>query len=327
MAALPLVSGVVLRPFRGAADFAAMTAVANASSAADGIQVLRTPESMARDYAAFTACDPLQDCIVAEWGGEMVGYGRCWWVTLADGLTLHAQIGFVPGRWRGRGVGRLLQSWIEQRQRMVAVQQPQGQHVHHAYVQQGEDARARLLQASGYAPMRYFFGMLQTQLHAVPDFPMPEGLELRPVLPEHYQAIWDAHHTAFKDHWGMAPPTPRDYDNWLESMVFQPARWQVAWDGDAVAGQVRTYINADENSHLSRRRGYTEFISVGRQWRRRGLARALIARSLRLLADEGMSESALEVDGENLTGANRVYADCGFEVVQRGAVYRKALAL
>ncbi|WP_298212556.1 hypothetical protein [Acidovorax sp.] len=98
MTALPLVSGVVLRPFRGAADFAAMTAVANASSAADGIQVLRTPESMARDYAAFTACDPLQDCIVAEWGGEMVGYGRCWWVTLADGLTLHAQIGFVPGR-------------------------------------------------------------------------------------------------------------------------------------------------------------------------------------------------------------------------------------
>ncbi|MNY69212.1 Mycothiol acetyltransferase [compost metagenome] len=66
---------------------------------------------------------------------------------------------------------------------------------------------------------------------------------------------------------------------------------------------------------------------MGRKWRRRGLARALIVRSLRLLADEGMSESALEVDGENQTGASRVYADCGFEVVKRGAVYRKPLTL
>ena len=51
----------------------------------------------------------------------------------------------------------------------------------------------------------------------------------------------------------------------------------------------------------ARRRGYTEFISVGRKWRRRGLARALIARSLRLLADEGMAEPGhaeiLEVQG------------------------------
>jgi ribosomal protein S18 acetylase RimI-like enzyme len=209
----------------------------------------------------------------------------------------------------------------------VAAQQPGGPHVHHAFVQQGEEARARLLRASGYAPMRYFFEMLNTELHAAPVFPMPQGLELRPVLPEHYRVIWDAHHTAFQDHWGMAPPLPRDYDTWLESKIFQPARWQVAWDGNEVAGQVRTYINEDENRHLSRRRGYTEFISVGRKWRRRGLARALIARSLRLLADEGMAESALAVDGENLTGANRVYADCGFQVVKRNTIYRKPLAV
>ena len=113
--------------------------------------------------------------------------------------------------------------------------------------------------------MRYFFEMRNTELRAAPDFPMPQGLELRPVLPEHYRAIWDAHHTALEDHWGMAPPLPRDYDTWLESQIFQPARWQVAWDGNEVAGQVRTYINEDENRHLSRRRGYTEFISVRRQ--------------------------------------------------------------
>lgn len=327
MMGLSAPSRLVLRPFRGPSDFPGMAEVANASFYADGVLARRTPEDLARDYAAFTQCDPYQDAVMAELDGELVGYGRCWRFTQADGLTLHSQIGFVPGRWRGRGIGRLLQGWIEQRHHTVAAQQPDGPHVHHAYVQQGEDARARLLQARGYAPMRYFFEMLQTQLHAVPDFPMPEGLELRAVLPEHYRAIWDAHHTAFEDHWGMVPPLPRDYDTWLESLIFQPARWQVAWNGEEVAGQVRTYINEDENRHLSRRRGYTEFISVGRRWRGRGLARALIARSLRLLAQAGMSESALVVDGENLTGANRVYEDCGFHTVKRHTIYRKPLVV
>lgn len=321
------VDGVVLRLFRGAADFPAMAAVANACFDADGIQARRTPESLERDYAAFTSCNPLQDCIVAELHGDMVAYGRCWRFRQADGLTLHAQIGFVPGRWRGRGIGRLLQTWIEQRHRIVAAQLPPGPHVHHAYVQQGEDARAQLLQIRGYEPVRYFFQMLQTRLQEVPDFGLPEGVELRPVLPQHYRAIWEAHYTAFEDHWGHGRPLPGDYETWLASRIFQPERWQVAWAGDEVVGQVRTYINAEENRQLSRRRGYTEFISVGRSWRKRGLARALVARSLRLLADEGMEESALGVDGQNLTGANRVYADCGFEVVKRDTVVQKVLTL
>lgn len=36
-----------------------------------------------------------------------------------------------------------------------------------------------------------------------------------------------------------------------------------------------------------------------------------------------MTESALTVDGANNDGANRVYQDCGFEVVRRNTVYRK----
>ena len=106
-------SGLVLRPFRGPSDFPAMAEVANASFDADGVLARRAPEDLARDYAAFTNCDPYHDAIMAELDGELVGYGRCWRFTQADGLTLHAQIGFVPGRWRGRGIGRVLQGWMD----------------------------------------------------------------------------------------------------------------------------------------------------------------------------------------------------------------------
>ena len=37
---------------------------------------------------------------------------------------------------------------------------------------------------------------------AIPDCPLPEGLEVRPYQPEHLRKIWDASNEAFKDHWG-----------------------------------------------------------------------------------------------------------------------------
>jgi mycothiol synthase len=38
-----------------------------------------------------------------------------------------------------------------------------------------------------------------------------------------------------------------------------------------------------------------------------------------------MNESALGVDSENLSGATRVYEDCGFRVVKRNTVDKKPL--
>jgi mycothiol synthase len=102
--------------------------------------------------------------------------------------------------------------------------------------------------------------------------------------------------------------------------------WRIAWDGDKVAGQVRSYISAEENARFGRLRGYTEHISVRRPWRRRGLARALIAASFPLLRARGMTEAALGVDTENTSGALHVYESCGFRPVSRSATYRKPLA-
>ena len=157
----------------------------------------------------------------------------------------------------------------------------------------------------------------------------PEGVEVRPVLPEHYRAIWDASNEAFHDHWGYSEPTEEDYKQWLESkIIFQPDLWQIAWDKESneVAGQVRTFINHPENEKYNRKRGYTEFISVRRPWRKRGLARALIVQSLRLQKELGMTESALGADSENISGAIRIYETCGFRVVKQSAICRKPIS-
>lgn len=105
------------------------------------------------------------------------------------------------------------------------------------------------------------------------------------------------------------------------------ALWQVAWDTAAgrIVGHVLTFIDHGENRQFDRRRGYTEGIGVARAWRGRGVARALIAHSLRAQKAAGMSESALAADSQSASGATRLYERCGFQVVQWSAIYRKPL--
>jgi ribosomal protein S18 acetylase RimI-like enzyme len=146
------------------------------------------------------------------------------------------------------------------------------------------------------------------------------------VRAEDVRAIWDAGIDAFRDAWGFVEPDEDDYARFLtDPMDSQRELWRVAWDGDEVAGQVRSFINEAENERFGRRRGYTESISVRRPWRRRGLARALIGASIRALRERGMTETALGVDTQNVTGALALYESCGYIAVSRTTVFEKPL--
>jgi len=166
----------------------------------------------------------------------------------------------------------------------------------------------------GYAPSRYFFELSRPIGEPVGDYPMPEGLEIRKVKPEHYRKIWDANHAAFKDHWGYSEPTEKMFKTWQEEKRwFQPHVWKIAWDGDEVAGQVGNYVDAVENKEFNRKRAYTEEISVGRKWRGRGLAKALIAESIRMFQKMGQfTETTLGVDADNPSGALKLYTSMGY---------------
>lgn len=326
---VPGVPGLRLRAFAGDADFAAMAEVANASFAADAMAIVRRPDELRRDYATFVRCDPARDVVMAEVEGGLVGYARSsgWW-TLEDGAHVQGQIALLHPAWRRRGIGSAMLAWLEQRQRQIAAEQPgASRYLHHAFVTQGETDRAALLHKAGYVPARYFFEMLRPDLLDLPAFPLPPGVEIRPVQPEHLRPIFDAHMEALRGHWGIAAPQPGDFEAWCRARTCQPQLWQVAWDvaGGRVAGQVKPWIDFTQNEALGRQRGFTEFISVAAPWRRRGLARALVVRALAAQRDAGMTESELGVDTDSPFGAPRLYEACGFRVVKRNAVYRKPL--
>lgn len=326
----PDVPGLRFRHFRGPADYAAIAAASNASRFADGREFVTTVEDLARYYAHLPNCDPATDMVVAEIDGALAGFSRVEWYREADGSYRYVFPIILHPDWRGRGIRRALLRWAEARARQIATGHPTDAAKIFgttAFSQAG--SLAALLEDEGYRPARYFSHMVRSLDSPLPDFAMPPGLEMRPVRPEHYRPIWDASEDAFRDHWGYSPAPEEEYHEWLENKtLFTPELWQIAWDvaNDEVAGQVRTFIDALENETFHRQRGYTEFISVRRPYRRRGLARALIAASLRVLKARGMTESALTVDSENLSGATRLYETCGFAVESRTTIYHKPLA-
>lgn len=179
----------------------------------------------------------------------------------------------------------------------------------------------------GFEPYRYHFEMRRSLADPIPDAPLPEGLELRPVLPGQHRAIWDADEEAFRDHWDHAEPVEGDYERFFGDPDLDPTLWQVAWDGDEVAGLIINTIYARENELEGVQLGWLDSVATRRPWRGRGLAGALIVRSLAALRDRGMELAGLGVDAENPTGALRLYERFGFARIRTWAFYRRPLEL
>ncbi len=332
----PALPGLSFRPFRGEADYPAMAAVIDGSREADGLDWTRSVEDIARDYRHLVNSDPWRDMLFAEVDGRVIGYGRVSWVRENSGAWLYRHFVHLLPEWRKGGLRRAMLRYNERRLREIAAggattggagdHPAEGPRLFEAFSSDGEEDWTALLEEEGYTGVRYGFTMVRPNLENIPDLPLPEGLEVRPVEPEQIPLIWAASKEAFRDHWGFSEEEwDQEIASWQDSPTFQPHLWQVAWAGDQVAGMVQNFVDEAENAEYGRKRGYTEGICVRRPWRRRGLARALIARSFRVLKELGMEEAALGVDADNPNGALQLYTSMGFQVVKRHTTYRKPM--
>ena len=321
-------SGLKIRHFQGESDYPKIAAVLAASENANHSQRAVDADDIATAYQHFSNCDRYRDIIFAEVSGEMVGYTRGWWSNESDPERLYVQNGFLIPEWRRKGIGHAMLLWMEKRLREIAATHPpEMAKVYQVNVSQFQQGTSIMLERSGYQSVRYFYLMVRPNLDNIAEFPLPDGLEIRLVSPEHYRLIWKLHAETSQDEWGHKKSTEEDYQEWLGSPYFQPDLWKVAWDiaTDQVIGQVLTFIYHDENKQFNRTRGHTEGIGVARSWRRRGVARALIGQSLLAQKAAGMTESALVVDSDNPSGATRLYESCGFQIVKCDTLYRKPM--
>jgi ribosomal protein S18 acetylase RimI-like enzyme len=323
---LPDLPGLAVRHLRAPDDYPRMNEIANAARAAIGMDFTTTPDQFAEFYDRPSDFDAARDVAVIELDGRIVGYCRVGVHQEVSGPRIYEIVPFLDPSEPTEPLFGFMIALLEERARVIAGGET-GEKVFQTTGGDSAPDREQVIVDAGYFAARHGYTMVRPTLDDLPDAPLPEGLEIREVRPEHMQAIWDASTEAFRDSWGFVEPNEVDYQRFLTDPVeSDTSLWRVAWDGDQVAGQVRSYINPAENERFGRRRGYTESISVRRPWRRRGLARALIAASFPLLRARGMTEAALGVDTENVSGALRLYESCGFRPVSRTGWYRKPLA-
>jgi mycothiol synthase len=323
--ALPQLAGVAFRPFRGASDYPHFARLITVFSEGEGSDRVETAEGVAAHYDHLERCDPTRDLLVAEVDALPVAYSRVWWDQEADGPRTYTQVCFVDPAFGGRGIGRALFAWSEERLREIAAEHDERDKVFQVFINDRNTAGTELIRGAGFEPVTYEAQMVRPSVDDLPDHALPEGVELRPVSEEQLRAIWEADVEAFRDHWGYVEPTETSYAEFLARPYQDPTLWKIAWDTEGVAGQVRSFIDTAQNSERGLRRGWTENISTARRWRRRGLAKALIVESIRELAGRGMTEVALGVHTENPNGAFELYAGLGYEVVASWTTYRKPL--
>jgi mycothiol synthase len=341
----PQISGLTFRGFQGETDFPKMAAVIQGCMEVDQREEVETAEDLANEYAHLVHWDPYQDMLFAEItcepsslvtnskesdldipnsDGKVIGYTRVFWFDQIDGPRIYQHIGYLLPEWRRKGIGRAMLHYNQQRLREIARTHPDDlPRVFESYATNIELSATALLLDEGYKAARHFSLMVRPDLENIPIAPMPEGLEVRPVQTEHLQAIWDASMEAVRDHWGFSEEMEATLDQIKKDRVFDPSLWRVAWSGDQVAGMVLSYIDPLENEEYNRKRGWTENICVRRPWRRRGLARSLLIQSLYAVKERGMTEAALGVDTQNLTGALRLYESVGFRSIQCFTIYQK----
>lgn len=326
--ARPAHPGVVLRGFDPAREWAAAAELICAGNAHDGIDFFPSVEDLAHEWTNVQDFDPAADIVVAETDGRLVGLVAVNWRTRA-GFVSHSVEVWVRPEDRRHGLGGELVAWAEERSRLLVVTGVAGpagwQHVIGGWAESGVEGPAELAAKRGYVPYRYGFEMHRPLEVPLEPHPLPVGLEVRPVEPSQHRAIWDADVEAFRDHFEPADRNESDFERTFTAPELDTSLWQVAWDGNEVAGSIMTAIYAEENARVGVRRAWLDHVSVRRPWRGRGLAASLIASTLEILRDRDIEQAALGVDAANPTGALRLYERLGFVQAKRVIGYRKAL--
>jgi mycothiol synthase len=322
------IPGLRIRPYAGESDLADIARVRDAEWTADQVSE-RTNVADLRAWWSHASeqFHPSRDVDIVELDGRVVAVAQRDWIDATDGVRDYRARCWVDPAVRRLGIGRVMVARNEAVRRQLAAghdtDRPKVLGMSMAETNAG--ARA-LAEKFGYVPVRWFAEMtrsLADELPAVP--PMPEGIVVRPVTTEHARQLWQADTDAFQDHWGGWDQSEASFLRWIESSEFQPARMIVAWDGDEIAGAVFNAVYPEANAELGIERGWLDSVFTRRAWRRRGLARALIVRSLHLLRDEGLAQAVLGVDADNPLGAFGLYESAGFTTSDRFSAWRKPM--
>jgi mycothiol synthase len=240
--------------------------------------------------------------------------------------------GEVHPRHRRRGLGDFILTWMEARGREVLATRPDNIPCFlRTSTADFLDDRIALYEQHGFKPVRYFYRMRRDLSQPIPEMPPPQGIRLAPWDPELDSQTMETSNLAFRDHWGAIPYNEEAWHLLVtQQPVFRPDLTFLALTtGNGFANPVAGYsicrLDGEDNEIEGLKEGWIQELGVRQDWRRRGIATALLCAGMRAMKASGLEYTGLGVDTENTSGAVHIYESLGFKSVQRGITFSKPL--
>lgn len=257
--------------------------------------------------------DPERGTIAAFSEGSMIAYAG---LRASPSVTgrheMHLYGGVHPSQ-RGRGLGTRLLAWAEQ----AALPLHQARYPGHplalsASCPAGQEDALALFAATGYQQARWFHFMSRDLTGTVPGGQLPEGTQIARYEAGLSQAARQVRDEAFRDHWGSTKTSAESWQHFVGHERFRPAFSFLAYLGGEPAGVLIAHEYDAFRQVTGRRECYIATIGVTRAARGRGIASALIHRSLDAAQADGCDVATLHVDADSPTGALTLYEQLGF---------------
>jgi mycothiol synthase len=181
------------------------------------------------------------------------------------------------------------------------------------------------LTATGFQFVKRFARM-RRPLAGVPADPPPPppGTQIRPVRSSDEAEMRLFHRildTAFRD---TPDYQPRTYEQWREAVAALPS---VAWDEwflATVDGEPAGILQSADQA-LDQNEGWVKNLAVLREYRRRGVGAALLARAFACYAGKRREHAGLGVDLSNPTEAARLYYAMGMTPSYEADIFERVV--
>lgn len=226
--------------------------------------------------------------------------------------------GEVEPTLRRRGVGAALMQWAIER--AEAQLRSTGRSLPR-YIRTDKydfiDGAHHLFSAVGMRPVRYMEELLRP-LDDLPPIQPIDGVHIVPWPEGRDEEIRLEKIESFHDHWGSTPTSPHHWEQMVRGFGARPDLSFIAVDlDDRVVAHALNKRFEDDDELLGRSDGWIDSLGTLREWRGKGIATALIARSLHAFAAAGLTHAAIGVDSDNPSGAAALYRRLGFEPTAR----------
>lgn len=255
--------------------------------------------------------------------GEVVGYGGAKIDKFRQEFMKDAHIGvYVVPEHRGKGIEQHFMSHAIDFLRKGGVKFAK------RWTMGTEGWRNDLSVEFGMKDIRHAYTMVYDKDERPPEVAIPDGIELHYVMlkeasDEDVADFVEAFNDTFADHFNFSPvPLERFIkyrDTEEEISVLTYARKDGKTIGVCMCGEPTIY-----NEQNGTKDGWANILGVSKEFRSKGLGRALLADGMKWIWDRGLHTIYLGMDAEN-SKALDLYTSLGFRVNTEGITYQLEL--